>query len=86
MRLDAGQAQQPPAQTPAMPQAGCPECAALRLELAKEREERRELSAENRLLWRENGELKEKVARLEERASRGISPSALTDVPAARTA
>lgn len=83
---DATQAQQPLAQTPAMPQTGCPECAALKLELAKEREERRELSAENRLLWRENGELKERVARLEERASRGISPSGFTDESAARTA
>ncbi|MDM8215702.1 helix-turn-helix domain-containing protein [Desulfovibrio piger] len=54
--------------------------ASLRQELALERLERRELSAENRrlhnenaALLRENGELREKVARLEERGNRRAS-------------
>lgn len=45
----------------------CPQCAELKAELDQERKERRELAAENRKLWKENGELKEKCARLEPR-------------------
>ena len=60
-----------PEHTPApAPQAACPRCAELEEELKTERGERRELAAENRQLWRENGELKERVARLEARIDR----------------
>lgn len=52
----------------------CPHCAELKRELDMERRERRALmegmwqvTTENRVLWRENGELREKCARLEER-------------------
>lgn len=55
-------------------QAICPRCAKLEAKLEISEEERRELSAENRLLYQENsklekekGELREKIARLEER-------------------
>lgn len=55
-------------------QIACPRCAQLEKELEAERSERRELAAENRILYkekeellRENGELKAAVARLEER-------------------
>ena len=50
----------------------CPRCASLEQELVQEREERREVSAENRQLHRdkeklllENAELRERIARLE---------------------
>lgn len=55
----------------------CPRCAKVERELEMEREERRELAAENRRLYREKeevlkelGELRATVARLEERKSR----------------
>lgn len=58
-------------------QASCPRCAKLEAKLEISEEERRELSAENRRLYqeksileRENGDLREKVARLEERKRR----------------
>lgn len=58
-------------------QATCPRCAKLEAKLEISEEERRELSAENRRLYqeksileRENGDLREKVARLEERKRR----------------
>ena len=51
----------------AMPEKPCTQCAELKAELEEERRERRELAAENRKLWKENGELKEKCARLEPR-------------------
>lgn len=56
------------------PQAVCPRCAELEEELKTERGERRELATENRQLWRENGELKERVARLEARIDRHREP------------
>lgn len=40
-------------------------CKRLEEEIAREREEVRQLTAENRKLWKENGDLREKVARLE---------------------
>lgn len=46
----------------------CPHCAVLEAELRAERDERRELSLENRRLWKENAELRERCARFEERA------------------
>ena len=56
------------------PQAACQRCMELevRLEqaekaLEEERLERRDLSNENRRLWKENAELRERCARLEER-------------------
>lgn len=55
----------------------CPRCAKVERELEMEREERRELAAENRRLYREKeevlkelGELRATVARLEERKNR----------------
>lgn len=55
-------------------QTACPRCAKLEIKLEQVEEERRELAAENRMLYkekeellRENGELKATVARLEER-------------------
>lgn len=42
-------------------------------QLEREREERRELSAENRQLWRENGELKAQVAELKTKLA-NLSP------------
>lgn len=58
-------------------QAICPRCSMLEDELRIERKEQKELVAENRqlhrdkeTLLRENGELREKVARLEERKRR----------------
>lgn len=60
-----------------VPQAACRHCAELEEELKSERKERRELAAETRqlhrdkeLLLKEIGELREKVARLEERKRR----------------
>lgn len=62
----------------ATPEAGvpCARCAKLEKELGKEREERRELSKENRQwaikmeqVLRENGELRERCAKFEERQS-----------------
>lgn len=83
MRLSAASEQnqdeaQNAARTPeAVLQAACPHCAKLEAKLEISEEERRELSAENRRLYqeksileRENGELREKVARLEERKRR----------------
>ncbi len=74
----------------AAPQTACPRCADLEAELKREREDRRELAAENRqlhrekeelyrekeALLRENGELREKIARLEERKSAASGLSA----------
>ena len=51
-----------------MPLAACPRCAELEEELKSERKERRELAAENRQLWKENSECRERLARYEERA------------------
>lgn len=79
MRIGAAieQRQDEPTDTPATEtahQATCPRCAKLEAKLEISEEERRELSAENRRLYqeksileRENGDLREKVARLEER-------------------
>lgn len=57
----------PPSGAPVPPPPGdaCARCARLESELSAERRERRELSAENRQLWKENGELREKLVRLE---------------------
>lgn len=52
----------------------CPHCAALEAELRAERDERRELSLENRRLWKENAELRERCARFEERAVARSAP------------
>lgn len=67
---------QTPAEQPVIPTKTtehCPRCERLEAELEKEREERRELSAElrevsaeNRDLWRENGNLRVLCARFEE--------------------
>ena len=51
----------------------CVRCAKLEKELEEERGERRELAAENRKLWKENGELREKCARLEERMDKPLT-------------
>lgn len=50
----------------------CQRCAKLEAKLEKVEEERRELAAENRNLWKENGELREKCARLEERMDKPL--------------
>lgn len=47
------------------PDAGCARCARLEAELDAERAERREVAAENRRLWKENAQLREKAAVLE---------------------
>ena len=52
----------------------CPHCAALEAELKAERDERRDLSLENRRLWKENAELRERCARFEERAVARSAP------------
>ena len=52
----------------------CPHCATLEAELRAERDERRELSLENRRLWKENAELRERCARFEERAVARSAP------------
>ncbi|EGW50697.1 hypothetical protein HMPREF1022_02258 [Desulfovibrio sp. 6_1_46AFAA] len=57
----------PPAPEP-VPQVACPRCAKLEAELDIERQERRDLAAENRQLWKKNAELRERLARYEERA------------------
>lgn len=64
-KLEASSAMPQP--MPHMPENVCAACAALKRELELERQERRELTAENRHLWKENSELREKCARLEER-------------------
>lgn len=51
----------------------CVRCAKLEKELEEERGERRELAAENRKFWKENGELREKCARLEERMDKPLT-------------
>lgn len=58
-------------------QTGCLRCAQLEEQInslireqALQSQEMREVNAENRSLWRENGELRETVARLEERKRR----------------
>lgn len=64
-----------------LPQSACPRCAKLETTLEEERSERRELATENRRLWKENGELREKVARLEgELNKRGINQVPFADV------
>lgn len=50
------------------PLAACPRCAKLEAELDIERQDRRDLAAENRQLWKENAVLRERLARYEERA------------------
>ncbi len=45
----------------------CARCAKLEAKLEKVENQRDELAAENRKLWKENGELKERCARLEPR-------------------
>ena len=52
-------------QADSSPKSSCPRCAKLEVELDAERAERREVSAENRHLWQENAQLREKVAVLE---------------------
>lgn len=58
-------------------QTACPRCAQLEEQISSlikeqtlQSQEMREVNAENRTLWRENGELRETVARLEERKRR----------------
>ena len=50
------------------PLAACPRCTKLETELDIERQDRRDLAAENRQLWKENAVLRERLARYEERA------------------
>lgn len=66
----------------------CPRCTELEHELKQEREERREVSAENRQLHRdkeklllENAELREKIARLEKMRSRNFAGDEEGDYP-----
>ncbi|GFM37960.1 helix-turn-helix domain-containing protein [Desulfovibrio psychrotolerans] len=73
MRPEDAAEQREHAPEPAEP-GRCPYCAKsekiaddLRSELSKERDMNRELVAENRQLWKENSELRERLARLEER-------------------
>lgn len=49
----------------------CAQCE-FKKELDQERAERRELNTENRRLWKENCDLKEKCARLEERQAQAL--------------
>ena len=58
----------------AAPQATCSHCAQLERELEAERSERRELASENRRLWKENADLRERCARFEEREKQGATP------------
>lgn len=63
-------------------QAACRSCTELRKELALERQERRDLAVENRQLWKENAELRERLARYEERALKpDMEESDLRDRP-----
>lgn len=48
----------------------CTRCVELKAELELEKAERREVSAENRSLWRENGDLRERCAKIEEQLAR----------------
>lgn len=57
-----------PAAPDPSPLAACPRCAKLEAELDIERQDRRDLAAENRQLWKENAVLRERLARYEERA------------------
>lgn len=59
-----------PAEEPAA--TPCRQCRWLEERLEYIDRERRELAQENRQLWRENGKLREGVARLEERARHGL--------------
>lgn len=70
-----------PDASPAAPPQACARCSKLDAELEAERGERRALAAENRELttevrhlWKENGELREKCARLEERQYQRSGP------------
>ncbi len=52
-------------------QAACLRCLMLEKRLDRLEDERRELAAENRLLWKENAGLRERCARFEEREKQG---------------
>ena len=55
--------------------ASCARCEKMEDRLDRLEEERRELSAENRRLWKENAELRERCARFEEREKQeGVLP------------
>ena len=47
----------------------CERCASLEAELHQERDMTRELTAENRQLWKENGDLRVEVEKLKARAA-----------------
>lgn len=55
---------------PELPPYVCARCMKLEEKLERVEEERRDLSLENRQLWRENGHLRERVAQLEGQLSK----------------
>ena len=59
-------------QQPGASSGECARCVKLEAKLEKMEEQRDELAAENRNLWKENGELREKCARLEERMDKPL--------------
>ena len=59
-------------QQPVASSGECARCVKLEAKLEKMEEQRDELAAENRNLWKENGELREKCARLEERMDKPL--------------
>ncbi len=59
-------------QQPVASSGECARCVKLEAKLEKMEEQRDELAAENRNLWKENGELREKCARLEERIDKPL--------------
>lgn len=55
-------------------QAACSNCEALQEELREERQQNRELVAENRQLWKENGDLRVELERAKARAAPPATP------------
>lgn len=74
--LAATTAGKPPAASEGDGSAGCRQCRWLEARLEQSDRERRELLLENRQLWRENSDLRERLARLEER-SQGREPAGM---------
>ena len=66
-------------------EASCSRCLLLEKRLDRLEDERRELAAENRLLWKENAGLRERCARFEEREKHGGILPPFESSPAARS-